>query len=281
MSWLSQIEIKNQSLALTFLDPPFNQGKEYRNHDDSMKTKDYWQFMKEVCEAAYEHTSPGGAIYFMQREKNTHHVIQVLEEAGWEFQNLIVWKKLTSAVPGIHRYGKSYQIIVFATKGQRPLVFNRLRIQKRLPVGYKPHENGVFLTDVWDDIRELTSGYFAGTEVLRDEKGERTHKQQSPNALLLRILLSSTMPGMRVLDPFAGSGTTAVVAKQLQRESVSLEIDPINCSVIKDRLSQSRPSDDLSKFRKDYIHTKDLDRIWVPDQSSPVEERDSAIKSVR
>ena len=36
----------------------------------------------------------------------------------------------------------------------------------------------MYVTDVWDDIRELTSGYFAGEEALRDSEGNRLHKQQ-------------------------------------------------------------------------------------------------------
>ena len=271
LSWLNQPGIERQNFALTFLDPPFNQGKEYRSHDDSMDSRDYWSFMQEVCKVVYEHTQEGGAIYFMQREKNTAQVLNVLRDTGWSFQNLIIWKKLTSAVPGVHRFGKSYQIIAFATKGRKPLVFNRLRISPRLPAGYKPHANGVFITDIWQDIRELTSGYFAGPEVLRDQNGERKHKQQSPIALLLRILLSSTMPGMKVLDPFAGSGVTAVVANQLQRESVSLELDPLNCALIRERLSDKRPSDQLEGLRSGYLHSENLDAIWVPYRTTEAE----------
>jgi DNA modification methylase len=79
----------------------------------------------------------------------------------------------------------------------------------------------MFITDVWEDIRELTSGYFAGEEAIRDEKGERFHKQQAQVALLARIILSSTQASDWVLDPFAGTGTTAVVAQQPGASDVS------------------------------------------------------------
>ncbi len=91
--------------------------------------------MQEVCTKIYALTSDGGAIYFMQREKNTEFVLQCLRDSGWTFQNLVVWKKKTSAVPGMKRFGKHYQIIGFATKGKTPRVFNRLRIDPPLPVG--------------------------------------------------------------------------------------------------------------------------------------------------
>ena len=99
----------------------------------------------------------------------------------WTFQNLIIWKKKTSAIPGLKRFGKHYQVIAFATKGKTPRVFHRLRIDPPLPADYRhARENGMFVTDVWDDIRELTAGYFAGDEALRDAEGNRLHKQQTP-----------------------------------------------------------------------------------------------------
>ena len=168
------------------------------------------------------------------------------------------------------RFGKHYQIIGFATKGTTPRVFNRLRIDPPLPADYKyTRENGMYVTDVWDDIRELTSGYFAGDEALRDAEGNRLHKQQTPVQLLLRIILSSTNPGDVVLDPFAGSGTTLVVSEQLARKSIGIELDAFNVELIQNRLAEQRESDDVSRFFKDYACTSDLEAILGNDQSVP------------
>lgn len=252
------------SIDLTFLDPPFNQNKDYAFHDDNLSPEQYWEIMKEVCRMIFEVTSDGGAIYFMQREKNTENVLRCLRETGWTLQNLIVWKKKTSAVPVASKFGKHYQIIAYATKGERARVFNRLRISPPLPANYKyDRENGVFVTDVWDDIRELTSGYFAGDEAIRDKNGERFHKQQSPVALLLRIILSSTAPGDMVFDPFAGTGTTLVVANQLGRNSIGIEIDPKNSKMIRKRLEEIREADHIEKYYQDYAYTENLREIWI------------------
>ena len=248
---------------LIFLDPPFNQDKGYNEWDDNLPEAQYWKWMGDVCAKIYDRTASGGAIYFMQREKKTESVLRCLRESGWTFQNLIIWKKKTSAVPGMNRFGKHYQIIAFATKGERPRVFHRLRINPPLPAGYKyERENGMFVTDVWDDIRELTSGYFAGDEALRDAEGDRLHKQQTPVQLLLRIILSSTDPGDVVLDPFAGSGTTLVVSEQLGRKSIGIELDKINVKIIEERLAGKRESDNISGSFKDYECTPDLATIW-------------------
>ncbi len=263
----------SKSVDLTFLDPPFNQNKEYAFHDDKLSSAEYWGMMRNVCESTLDVTSDGGAIYFMQREKNTEEVLHCLRETGWTLQNLIIWKKKTSAVPQDARYGKHYQIIAFATKGKSPRVFNKLRIDPPLLETEKYRRpNGMYITDVWDDIRELTSGYFAGEEPLRNKDGERLHKQQSPIALLLRIILSSTHIGDTVFDPFAGTGTTLVTAHQLKRNSIGIEIDPENVKMIKSRLEESRDSDSVEKYYQDYSCTEDLAKIWgspFPNQISP------------
>ncbi|MFN4033903.1 MAG: DNA-methyltransferase [Fimbriimonadales bacterium] len=260
---MAALAAQGYRFALTFLDPPFNQGKEYAYFDDNLPDEEYWAWMRAVCQAVYDITEEGGAIYFMQREKNTEQVLRVLRETGWTLQNLIIWTKRTSAVPNGWRFGKQYQIIAFATKGRKPRVFHRLRIDAPLRPEYKqPREDGVFVTDVWDDIRELTSGYFAGEEAIRDKRGERFHKQQSPIALLARILLSSTRPGDWVLDPFAGTGTTAVVALQLHRCSVSIERDPRNVSCIRWRLQALREADSIAPLKRYYRFTPHLESIW-------------------
>lgn len=253
----------SRTIDLTFLDPPFNQNKDYAFHDDNLSMEDYWGMMREVCHQVFEITSDGGAIYFMQREKNTEDVLRCLKETGWTLQNLIIWKKKTSAVPVASKFGKHYQILAYATKGEKARVFNRLRISPPLPANYKfERENGIYVTDVWDDIRELTSGYFAGDEAIRDENGERFHKQQSPIALLLRIILSSSKVGDNVFDPFAGTGTTLVTAHQVGRNSIGIEIDPKNAKLIENRLKDIRDSDLVEKYYQDYSYTENLPEIW-------------------
>jgi DNA modification methylase len=248
---------------LTYFDPPYLQGKDYRYFDDDQPEEKYWTWIQDVLSNVYSLTANGGAVYFMHREKQADNVLRSLKQTGWTFQNLIIWMKRTSAVPGKYRFSKQYQIIVFATKGERPRIFNKLRIDLPLRPEYKqPRKNGVYLTDVWDDIREMTSGYLAGDEAIRDLEGNRAHKQQSPIALLLRIILASTMPGDVVLDPCAGTGTTLVVAKQLKRDSIGIEIDPTYVKICQSRLESLRPSDNIQKHYEYYRFTADLPKIW-------------------
>ncbi len=251
-----------RNVDLTFFDPPYNQGKDYSYFDDSQDPEKYWNWIQDVVSEIHRVTTQGGALYLMHREKNTERLLKVLRESGWNYQNLIIWRKMTSAVPSNMRYGKQYQVIAFVTKGERPRVFNRLRIDPPLPPNYKrQRKSGMYVTDIWEDIRELTSGYFAGDEAVRDKEGSRIHKQQTPIALLLRIILTSSMPKDVVFDPMAGTGTTAVVADQVKRSCVVVEIDPEYVELIRGRLETHRPSDNIAQYLIDYQHTLDLAAI--------------------
>jgi len=123
LEWLHEINKSDKSyIHLTFIDPPFNQGKEYRYFNDAQPDEQYWNWIRDILAQVYQITVEGGAIYFMQREKNTEQVLRILRETGWVFQNLIIWRKKTSAVPSDIRFSKQYQIIAFATKGEKARV---------------------------------------------------------------------------------------------------------------------------------------------------------------
>lgn len=255
-----------KNFDLIFLDPPFNQKKDYAKHNDNMPEEKYWQWIERILRRIYKRTTLGGAIYFMQREKNVEYVLRCLRLTNWQFQNLIVWKKMASSIPSTIRFSKHYQIIAFATKGKRPRIFNKLRIDSPSPIHHKLERlddfNGLYITDIWNDIRELTSGYLAGNEPLKNKKEERFHKQQAPIRLLIRIILSSSKLNDLIFDPFAGTGTTAIVSEQLHRNSINIELDPKNIRAIYKRISKKRTTDDISRFFIDYKYTKNLSRIW-------------------
>jgi DNA modification methylase len=149
LKFIRRTRKKSFSPNLTFLDPPFNQGKEYRETVDDLPEEQYWKMMKQICKLVFNRTVDGGSIYFMQREKNTKLVMETLEEAGWNYQNLIIWKKKTSAVPQNYKYSLSYQIIAYAIKVNSAKTFNKLRINPpRLITEKYERPDGMYVTDV-------------------------------------------------------------------------------------------------------------------------------------
>jgi modification methylase len=90
-----------------------------------------------------------------------------------------------------------------------------------------------------DDLQMRSDWLFpicSGGERLRAEGGRKTHPTQKPEALLHRIILASSHAGDVVLDPFLGSGTTAVVAKRLGRSFIGIERDETYAEAARARL---------------------------------------------
>jgi len=74
------------------------------------------------------------------------------------------------------------------------------------------------------------------------------HPTQKPEKLLAKIILASTNPGDLILDPFAGSGTTAVVAKKLNRRFVAIESDENYCLLALKRLELAETDRSIQGF---------------------------------
>jgi modification methylase len=83
-----------------------------------------------------------------------------------------------------------------------------------------------------------------GAERLQNAHGLKLHPTQKPEALLRRVLLASTSPGDIVLDPFLGTGTTAAVARRLQRHYIGIERHPAYVEAALGRVRRVRPGSD-------------------------------------
>jgi modification methylase len=82
-----------------------------------------------------------------------------------------------------------------------------------------------------------------GHERLKNKNGEKAHPTQKPEALLHRIILSTTNPGDVILDPFFGSGTTGAVAKKLGRDFIGIEREEAYRIAANRRIKEARKYD--------------------------------------
>jgi modification methylase len=85
-----------------------------------------------------------------------------------------------------------------------------------------------------------------GEERLKGADGKKVHPTQKPEALLARVLLSSSNPGDVVLDPFFGTGTTGAVAKKLGRHFIGLERDHTYAKAARERIAAVTPLSGVS-----------------------------------
>lgn len=119
--------------------------------------------------------------------------------------------------PGRHWAWKREQMEAFEKEGRLVHSSNGVPRLKR----YSHEGRGVAVQDVWLDINRLDSHS-------RERVGFETQK---PAALLERIITASSNPGDLVLDPFAGSGTTAVAAERLKRNWVAIDSSLMACAI--------------------------------------------------
>lgn len=93
------------------------------------------------------------------------------------------------------------------------------------------HQFGPLVSDVWTDIHRI-----------RHKKRRDEHPCQLPIHLLERLLLMSSDEGDIVLDPFVGTGTTAVAAKRLGRKYIGIDIDSKYVEITKKKLENTEPT---------------------------------------
>lgn len=95
-----------------------------------------------------------------------------------------------------------------------------------------------------------------GSERLRDN-GQKVHSTQKPEALLHRVILSSSNPGDIILDPFFGTGTTGVVAKRLHRFWIGIEKEETYILKARERIEREAQQ----PFNKDAFDVRDIKRL--------------------
>jgi len=249
----------DQSFQLIYIDPPFNtgrsqvrtnrssvssstgnlgfQGKRYEqvvksvlSYDDDFA--DYWAFLEPRLIEAYRLLHETGTIYLHLDYREAHYA-KVLMDAlfGREcFLNEIIWAydyggKSKSRWPAKHDtilvYVKNPAKYFFdsATVDREPYMAPGLVTPEKVARGKLP-------TDVWWHTIVSPTG-----------KEKTGYPTQKPLGILRRIISASSRPGDRVLDFFAGSGTTAQAAFELKRQFVVVDQNPESIEVITSRLN--------------------------------------------
>lgn len=145
-------------------------------------------------DACYFVTSPqGGSLSLM--------MMMMMRDAGLPVRHVLMWRK-NSPTFSVGRLDYDYQ--------HEPIFYTWTD-------SHHNYRGGAFRSSVWDFPKPMHS---------------RLHPTMKPVALVANAILDGTLPGMSVLDPFGGSGTTLIAAEQLGRRCFMMEIDPRYCDVI-------------------------------------------------
>lgn len=247
------------SVDLIYLDPPFFSNRHYeviwgdeaevRSFEDRWEggINHYVEWMRDRVMEMWRVLKPTGSLYLHCDWHAAHHLKVMLDDALGEehFQNEIIWYYKGAGVSP-RRWARRHDNILWYTKGKE-WHFNPDPVRDEYAESTKErfshyignvrgerdygaqqlNPKGKHPDDVWQIKIVAPSA--------KDRLGYPTQK---PEELLERIILSSSKAGDVVLDPFAGCGTTMVVAHRLKRHWVGIDISPTACNLIKRRLAK-------------------------------------------
>lgn len=254
-------KIEAETISMIFADPPYNLSKKpkmvnkksatggnfYKVAEDWDKftPDDYATFTSAWLKESWRILKPNGAIYVCASQHNLGQVLTSIELQGFDLKNIIVWEK-PNAMPNMTRRTLTHSIefVVWAVKGKN-WIFNYAELKELNPDTQKDGSPKM-MRDVW------RFPVVQGEERLRSPNGRALHPTQKPEALVKRCMIASTNFGDTVVDPFMGSGTTAVVAVETGRHSIGFEMEEIYVNAARVRVRSKR-----QKVNK--IYPTDLD----------------------
>ncbi len=203
---------------LIFADPPFNIGYKYDKYYDKVKSKNYIAWTKEWMSACKRVLKPRGSFYIAIGDDYAANVKVIADELGLVMRNWIIWH-YTFGQQLKRKFARAHTHILYLVNDGRNFTFNAdaIRVISDRQKVYKDRRanpEGKMPDDVWNEYPRICGTF-----------EERTgFPCQMPESLLSRIIRVSSNEGDWVLDPFGGSGTTAVAAHKLNRLYTAIEI---------------------------------------------------------
>ncbi|MDE2355286.1 MAG: site-specific DNA-methyltransferase [Alphaproteobacteria bacterium] len=242
------------SVDMVFADPPYNLqlGGELLRPDNSRvdavdedwdrfdSFEAYDAFTKAWLGACRRLLKPEGTLWVIGSYHNIFRVGQAVQDAGFWILNDVIWRK-TNPMPNFKgtRFANAHETLIWAARG---------RGAGRYTFNYdamKMANDEVQMRSDW------SLPICSGEERIKDATGAKAHPTQKPEALLHRVILSSTRPGDLILDPFFGVGTSGAAAKRLGRRFIGIEKEPRYADLARTRIDAITPArlEDLEVMR--------------------------------
>jgi len=189
----------------------------------------------------------GAPLLVFGARRTLHRVINAFEKAGFLLRDVLAWKK-----PAAHHRAQRLSTVLERrglhaeaadwtgwrlgnlAPAYEPIAWFFKPYSQTLTDNVLTHGLGAIHTDACQ-IEGSSPGNLLSFGYQRDE--QRVHEAQKPLALIEFLIRLTTREGQVVLDPFLGSGTTAVAAQRLQRHFIGFEIDPAHCAQAQQRLA--------------------------------------------
>lgn len=249
-------KIPNDSIDVCFADPPFNLDKKYASYKDSLELDEYLAWCEKWLIELVRITKPSGSILVHNIPRWLTYFSTILNKHA-HFRHWIAWDAMSTPL-GKTLLPAHYGILFYSKSTGKDTKFYEIRAPHekcRVCDSYlrdyggksdQRHPFGYLVSDVWKDIHRI-----------RHSKRRDPHPCQLPIPLLERLILMTTDAGDVVLDPFLGTGTSAIAAKRLNRHYIGIELSELYVEVANEKLEAEK---EQSLF-KDYPVSMYLDKI--------------------
>ena len=249
-------KINDSSVDLIIADPPYNLKKDYGNNNDNKEFEEYINFTKKWLQESKRILKKNGTIYIFMGVRFISYLFQILEkDLNLIYNSWITWH-YTQGMGKTKGFSPRHDDILAFNKSDN---FNFNLDDIRIPQKFYRQRNnmrGANPGDVWEF-----------SHVHYSNPNRQKHPTQKPEGLIERLVLASSNESSLVLDPFFGSGTTARVCQQLNRNFIGIELNPKYKKMTEERLKKKfdgfdsvdprvkRIPNDLRKenIRNDYI----------------------------
>lgn len=231
--------IPDESVDLIVADPPYGLGKDYGNDSDKLKPKDHLAWSYQWIDAIIPKLKKTGSFYVFLTWQYSPEIFSYLKKK-LIMVNEIIWDRRVPSMGGSTRSFSSVHdnIGFFVKETKYYFDIDAVRIPydeetkkartRSIFVGKKWLEMGYNPKDIWSVAR------------IHAQDPERTdHPTQKPLEILARMVLASSPKNGIVLDPFMGSGSTAVASILNCRNYIGFEINKKYCQLAEDRIKEA------------------------------------------
>jgi site-specific DNA-methyltransferase (adenine-specific) len=250
-------KVGTEIVDLVFADPPFNIGYDYDVYDDKKQTEDYLSWCEKWGSEIWRVLKRDGTFWLAIGDEFAAELKVGFQKIGFHCRSWVIWY-YTFGVNCKKKFSRSHTHLFHFVKNPKSFTFNdqEIRVPSARQLVYadaRAHPTGRLPDDTWLlRPQDVVTGFHADHDTWYFPRVCGTFKEragwlgcQMPEQLLARILKVSSNPNDLVLDPFAGSGTTLVVAKKLHRHWVGFEISANYVKQIRKRLDSTNPGDPL------------------------------------
>ena len=237
-------KIPNETFDLIFADPPYNlQLKNELTRPDRSRVsavndkwdqfesfKKYDEFTVSWLKECKRILKKNGALWVIGSYHNIFRLGTAIQNLDFWILNDVIWNK-KNPMPNFRgtRFTNAHETLIWASKSEK----------SKYTFNYQS------LKCLNDDLQMRSNWNLPicnGTERLK-KNGKKVHSTQKPESLLHRVLLASSNKNDLILDPFLGSGTTAVVAKKLGRSYLGIEKDKKYFKAALERINKTKEID--------------------------------------